>query len=185
MILNEFKDEFKGGIKFMFEPNEENEGGAEIMIKNGALYNPKVDAAISIHCGDGNSLYEEGKVLIKKDKAFASLTEFTLTFYGKSGHVANQKTLVNPIFAASSFIAKINDVVNKLVPQSDPSVLAFGTIKSSSMQANIVPESVGIKGSIRTIDDDVKKSILDSINELLIHTSNIYGNQYKFEITLD
>jgi amidohydrolase len=78
LILNELKDSLSGCVKFMFQPNEENEGGAKVMIDAGVLTNPKVDYALAIHCGDGNELYKEGNIVVKQGCAFASLAEYII-----------------------------------------------------------------------------------------------------------
>ncbi|GMO15447.1 MAG: M20 family metallopeptidase [Mycoplasmoidaceae bacterium] len=176
LIINQMKEYLNGSVKFMFQPNEEGEGGAKKMIDLGALKNPKVDAALAIHCGDGDVNYKEGNVVIKDGAPWASLIDFIVTFVGKSGHISNPKAAIDPNYPASELVVQINELSKRTIKSNNPSILGVASIISSTNSTNIIPDKVVVKGCIRSIDQKLT-------NKLKIETKKLIDNiSKKFKI---
>jgi amidohydrolase len=150
MILNELKDEFEGTIKLIFQPGEEkNPGGASLMIKAGALENPKTDAVFGQHV---MPYIPTGKLGFRAGQYMASADEVYLTVKGKGGHAALPDQTVDPIVIASHIVTALQQVISRNADPKSPTVLTFGTIHGGSAQ-NIIPDEVKLGGTFRALDE--------------------------------
>lgn len=176
IILNQLKNEFEGTIKIMFQPGEEVlPGGASLMIKEGVLQNPKVEAAIAQHVFPS---MEVGKVGFRNGMYMASTDELHITITGKGGHAAMAGEYNNPIVVAASIIKEIENEfpfyideegVARNKENSIPTVIAFGKIEGKGA-TNVIPESVYMAGTLRAMDEawrDFVKQKITSIIELI------------------
>lgn len=166
-ILNSIKSELRGNVKLLFEPAEETVGGAKVMISEGVLENPHVDAVIGCHV---NEFLPVGTIGIKKGVAYAASNPFTITISGKGAHGASPHKSVDPIVIASNVILTLQTLVSREVSPTSPAVVTIGTINGGSAQ-NIIPEEVVISGIIRTMkleDRDYFKTRLREIVESVV-----------------
>jgi len=168
-ILSEFKEEFSGSIKLIFQPSEEKfPGGALQMIKEGVLKNPTVDVIIGQHVLPTLAC---GKVGMKSGMYMASTDEIYITVKGKGGHAATPDLLVNPLMVASEILLELNNFVNNYEKSNIPTVLAFGRITGDG-RTNIVPDEVKIEGTLRTFNEEWRKQahqlIQNIANEIAI-----------------
>jgi amidohydrolase len=154
-ILNSIKDEISGNVKLFFEPAEETTGGAQIMIKEGVLEHPKVDAVIGLHVEEW---LEAGTVGLKRDVAYAASNPFTIKIIGKGGHGASPHMTIDPVVIASNVIISLQSIVSREIPPTDPAVLTIGSIHGGTAQ-NIIPEEVIISGIIRTMKSEHREYI--------------------------
>lgn len=154
-VLNGMKDEIRGNVKLLFEPAEETTGGAPIMIKEGVLENPHVDAVIGLHVEEW---LEAGTVGLKRDVAYAASNPFTIKIIGKGGHGASPHMTIDPIVIASNVIVSLQNIVSREIPPTDPAVLTIGSIHGGTAQ-NIIPEEVTISGIIRTMKSEHREYI--------------------------
>lgn len=161
-ILNSMKGELNGNIKLLFEPAEETTGGAQIMINEGALNNPEVDAIFALHV---EPEIQVGKIGIKRDVVNAASNPFTIKIIGKGGHGAYPHRSVDPIVIASNVITTLQNVVSREISAVYPAVISIGTIKGGTAQ-NIIPESVEISGIIRTMTLEHRKYVKDRLVEI-------------------
>lgn len=150
-ILTELKDSFEGSIKLIFQPGEEkNPGGASLMIKDGALENPKPQAMLGQHV---MPFIQTGKVGFREGKYMASADEIYLTVKGKGGHAALPDRAVDPIVISAQIISALQQVISRNADPKTPTVLTFGTIHGGHAQ-NIIPDEVKISGTFRALDED-------------------------------
>lgn len=178
-ILNSIKDEIPGNIKLFFEPAEETTGGASIMIKEGVLDNPKVDAVIGLHVEEW---LEAGTVGLKRGVAYAASNPFTIKIIGKGGHGASPHMTIDPIVIASNVIVSLQNIVSRELPPTDPAVITIGSIHGGTAQ-NIIPEEVTISGIIRTMKSEHReyvKTRLIQVVEGIVHYM-----RGKCEISID
>ena len=111
MILNDLKDEFEGTIKLIFQPGEEkNPGGASLMIKDGALENPRPNAVFGQHV---IPYIPVGKLGFRAGKYMASADEVYLTVKGKGGHAALPDKAIDPIVIASQIVTALQQVISR------------------------------------------------------------------------
>ena len=176
IILNQLKNEFEGTVKIMFQPGEEVlPGGSSLMIKEGVLQNPKVDVAIAQHVFPS---MEVGKVGFREGMYMASTDELHITITGKGGHAAMAGDYNNPLVVAAHIISEIENQfpfvidtegVARNTQNNIPTVIAFGKIEGKGA-TNVIPESVYLAGTFRTMDEawrkEVKTKITDIINSV-------------------
>lgn len=166
IILNELKDNFEGTVKIIFQPGEEVlPGGASLMIKEGILENPKVDAAIALHVfTDLNT----GQAGFRSGMYMASTDEIYIDVIGKGGHAAMPTEYNNPILIASEILLELS----KEFPSDSfsntekiPTVLAFGKVMANGA-TNVIPERVSIEGTFRTMNEDWRKQAHEKIKAI-------------------
>ena len=162
-ILNGMKDEISGNVKLFFEPAEETTGGAPIMIKEGVLENPNVDAVIGLHVEEW---LESGTVGLKREVAYAASNPFTIKIIGRGGHGASPHMTIDPIVIASNVIMSLQNIVSREIPPTDPAVITIGSIHGGTAQ-NIIPEEVTIAGIIRTMKSEHREYIKTRLTQVV------------------
>ena len=176
-ILNILKDEWKGTVKFVFQPAEEMlPGGARQMIKEGILENPKVEKMIGQHVFPD---LEVGKVGFRPGKYMASTDELHITINGKGGHAALPKKYNNPLLAAAKLIL---DLESSFVKDKElPSVLAIGFIEGLG-STNVIPDKVKLKGTLRAMDEDFRATAHKRMQKIALEIAKYYGLEIDFDI---
>ena len=179
-ILCELNDHIKGKVKFIFQPAEEkNPGGASVLIKNGVLKNPKVDAIFGQHVivnkPAGSFGFFPGVMMASQDELYITIT-------GKTGHGAVPHVTIDPIVIASQFILALQTIVSRNTNPYDPIVITIGHIAGGSA-TNIIPAEVKLSGTIRTLNESLRKKSLNLIDKTLKGITSAAGAKYKFEIS--
>jgi amidohydrolase len=150
-ILNECRNDFEGSIKLLFQPAEERlPGGASIMIKEGALENPKPVSIIGQHV---HPPLAAGKIGLKPGIYMASADEIYVTISGKGGHGALPQDCIDPIVVTAHIITALQQIVSRNADPTMPTVLTFGKINSTGGATNIIPNEVKLMGTFRTFDE--------------------------------
>ena len=143
-ILSGMQKDLKGTVKFIFQPAEEGapkgeEGGAELMIKEGALNNPKVDVIVGLHI---NSQLEVGKISYRPGGMFAGVGDMKITVKGKSSHGAEPWSSVDPIVTSAQIINNLQTIISRNVNITEnAAVVTIGSINGGN-RSNIIPEQV-------------------------------------------
>ncbi len=151
MILNEVKDQFEGTVKMLFQPGEERiPGGASLMIKDGALENPRPEKIIGQHV---MPYLPVGTVGFREGMYMASADEIYITIKGKGGHAAMPERLVDPVLIQAHLITALQQIVSRNAPPRVPSVLSIGKIIAEGA-TNIIPNEVYMEGTFRTMNED-------------------------------
>lgn len=164
-LLASIKKEVPGTVKFIFQPSEEGppgteEGGAPLMIKEGVMDNPKVDAIFGIHI---NSQTETGKIKYKPGATMASSDWFTIKVKGKQSHGSQPWSGIDPIVVSSQIINGLQTIVSRQENITKaPVVITVGKI-TSGVRANILPEEAMMEGTIRTLDQAMQKDVHERI----------------------
>ena len=163
LILNELKDSFEGTVKIIFQPGEEVlPGGASLMIAEGILENPKVDAAVALHVFTD---LEAGQAGFKTGMYMASTDEIYIDVVGKGGHAAMPIEYNNPILIASEILLALNKEFPNDAKSKIPTVLAFGKMIANGA-TNVIPEIVSIAGTFRTMDETWRKQVHEKIKSI-------------------
>lgn len=171
-ILSQLTGHFDGTIKFIFQPAEEKSpGGASILIKEGVLKDPELQAILGQHV---MPLIPEGKVGFRKGQYMASADEVYLIVRGKSGHAAMPENFVDPIAIASQIIVSLQQIVSRMANPKIPSVLSFGKIAGGNVN-NVIPDEVKIDGTFRTFDEEWRKQALQKISDISIAIAESMG----------
>ena len=155
------KKDVPGTIKFIFQPAEEGppgneEGGAPLMVKEGVMDNPKVDAVFGIHI---NSQTEVGKIKYKPGATMASSDWFTIKVKGRQSHGSQPWSGIDPIVVSAQIINGLQTIVSRQENLTKaPVVITVGKI-TSGVRANILPEEAMMEGTIRTLDQEMQKDV--------------------------
>ena len=166
-VLVGMKKDVPGIVKFIFQPAEEGppgneEGGAPLMIKEGAMDNPKVDAIFGIHI---NSQTEIGKIKYKPGATMASSDWFTIKVKGKQSHGSQPWSGIDPIVVSAQIINGLQTIVSRQENLTKaPVVITVGKIQSG-VRANILPEEAMMEGTIRTLDAEMQKDVHERIRQ--------------------
>ena len=161
-ILNGMKDSLNGNVVLLFEPAEETTGGARIMIKEGVLEKPYVEAVIGLHVDEN---IDSGMVGVKKGVVNAASNPFTIRIKGKGGHGARPEATVDPVVIASSVVMNLQTIVSRELTPTVPAVLTIGTINGGTAQ-NIIPEEVVLSGIIRTMTTEHREYVKLRLREI-------------------
>jgi hippurate hydrolase len=149
-ILQELKDEWQGAVKLIFQPGEEkNPGGASLMIKDGALENPRPQGIFGMHVHPGLKL---GKISFRKGRVMASADEIYITIKSKGGHAAAPHLTADTILIASHLIVSLQQIISRNNNPISPSVLSICSIQGGHT-TNVIPSEVKLKGTFRAMDE--------------------------------
>lgn len=174
-VLNEMKDKISGTIKFMFQPAEEAEGGAYPMIQEGVL--DGVDGAFGAHLWGSSP---EGVVSIKYGAMMASPDNFRITVKGLGGHGSSPQLAIDPILIASQIVVSLQSIISRKVDPLESCVITVGKFHGGTAP-NIIPEEVILEGTLRTLNNDVRKVVPNQMKELVETLAKSYGGSAKFE----
>jgi len=143
-VLSDQRDKLRGNIKFVFEPNEEDHGSL-VMIEEGVLENPAVDACFGIHLW---SPIETGKIAISSGPVMGGMYYIDITIIGRGGHTATPQTAVDPILTATEMVQALQAIQTREIDVLTPTSIVFGKIKGGTTW-NIIPEKVELSGTLR------------------------------------
>jgi amidohydrolase len=176
------KGEIPGTVKLIFQPAEEGpppgeQGGAELMVKEGVLDNPKVDAIFGLHVFPNAA----GTIEYRPGPLMASGDGFTIRITGKQTHGAVPWGGVDPIVVGAQIVMSLQTIVSRSVNITEaPAVVTIGAFNGGN-RFNIVPETVELLGTVRAFNEDVRKDIHRRIRDIATKTAEAAGA--KAEIT--
>lgn len=179
-ILVSIKDEIKGNIKLVFQPNEE-EAGAYLMVEEGVLEKPKVDAAIALHIW---TQIESGKVSVQEGPVMGAMDIFKLKILGKGGHTALPHEAINPLFISAQIINACQNIQTNEVNVLSPTLINFAKMQSGT-SSNIIPEFAKLEGTIRYLykgDDDSVERPKKRFERIISGICSTYTADYELEI---
>lgn len=162
-------NDFAGTVKFIFQPAEEGpppgeEGGALLMVKEGVLKNPDVDAIFGLHISSGSPV---GTLTYKPGGMMAASQRFVIDVKGKQAHGSTPWQSVDPIVVAAQIINGLQTIVSReLQLTNEAAVISVGSIHSG-IRFNIIPEKLQMIGTIRTLDYDMKALIRKRMMEMV------------------
>ncbi len=172
-VLYALKDKIPGQVKFIFQPAEEGsppgeEGGAELMVKEGVLKNPDVDVIFGLHISAQTTV---GQVKLKPESIMAAVDEFRIDLKGVQTHGSTPWTGIDPIITASQMINSIQTIVSRSMPLTKAAaVVTIGSIHGG-VRSNIIPEDLYMLGTIRTLDDEMRDVVLKRLDEVVTHVA--------------
>lgn len=178
-VLNNFKDKFGGVVKAVFQPGEETSGGALPMIEEGVLENPHTDVCVALHC---DSDLDCGTIRVKPGSLYASPDDFRITVKGKGGHGAEPHNCIDPITISASIIQALNNLISRETDPFDNAVISVGSIHGGSA-TNIIPDSVEIQGTARSLTNEVRGFLKKRIGETAEGICKTFGAECEYEYT--
>ena len=176
-VLVAMKKDIAGTVKFIFQPAEEGppgneEGGAPLMVKEGVMDNPKVDAIFGLHISSGT---EVGKIKYKSGSFMASSDWFMIKVKGKGAHGSAPWNGIDPIMISSQIINGLQTIVSRSEDLTKaPVVITVGKF-IGGVRENIIPEEVSFSGTIRTLDATMQKDVHEKIRRTAMNIAEAYG----------
>jgi len=176
-ILAQYRDALNGNIKVIFQPSEENTGGAAEIVAAGGLKNPDVDAIITPHIWHG---IPKGKICLKAGPVMASSDLFKLEVHGVAGHGAWPHLAVDPLPVAAELILSLQKIISREIDPMIPACLSIGKVEYGTAP-NIVSETVTMYGTVRTSDSTVRTFIQKRIDEIADGVTKAARGTYTLE----
>jgi len=179
-ILNDMKEEFAGTVKLLFQPAEEKlPGGASLMIKEGALEQPRPAAIFGQHV---HPPLEVGKIGVRPGIYMASADELYITVKGKGGHGALPHNCIDPVLISAHLITALQQLVSRHSDPLIPSVLTIGKINSTGGATNVIPNEVKLEGTFRTLNEEWRAEAHHLIQNLCITLARSMGGTCDLHI---
>jgi len=175
-VLRAMPEEIHGRIKFLFQPAEEGppqgeEGGSRLMIKEGAMDDPRPAAIFGLHT---NPSLEVGQVGYHSGPAMASSDRVYITVHGKGAHGGQPQLGVDAVVVAAGCVTALQHIRSRRIDPLEPMVLTLGTIHGGT-RSNVVADEVKIEGTLRTLSEDVRRQVQDMMRETLTDVAAAYG----------
>jgi amidohydrolase len=175
-VLSKLKDRLPGTVVFLFQPAEEGppegeEGGADLMIKEGVLDQPKVQAVFGLHV---DPTLEIGDVGWAVGPIFASSDRFTIVVQGKKTHGAYPHTGLDPVPVAAEMVQALQLVVSRQIDALSPKVLTIGSIHGGN-RFNIIADQVTMEGTLRTLDPEVRRTMKERLQRTVTGVAATHG----------
>jgi len=176
-VLAARRDSIPGTIKFFFQPAEEGppageEGGAELMVREGVMQNPKVEAVFGLHV---NSVLPVGHVAYRPGGTMASAESFRIVIKGKQAHGAYPWSSVDPIVTATQVVMGLQTIVSRNVELTEgAAVVSVGRI-TGGVRANIIPEQVELEGTLRALNDETRTLLRERVRAVATQIAGAMG----------
>jgi amidohydrolase len=176
-FFSSMKDRVKGNIKWIFQPAEEGGGGGRVMVEEGVLENPKVEAVFGAHVFP---FLPVGKVGIYEREGLAAADRFIVKIIGKGGHAASPHVTKDPILAAGHLITQIHSIVSRNINPLDSGVITIGKV-SGGTAFNIIPDEVELLGTVRSLNPQVREEMKSRIEQVVQGVVRSFGMDYQFD----
>ncbi|MGH7500814.1 MAG: M20 metallopeptidase family protein [Longimicrobiales bacterium] len=181
-VLASMRDDIPGTIKLIFQPAEEGpppgeEGGAEIMIREGVLENPRPAAIFALHSfaqmAVGTLGYRAGPML-------AAVDHFRIDIQGRQAHGARPELSVDPVVMAAQAIMALQTIRSRNLSPLEPSVITVGIVRGGT-RFNIIPGQVHLEGTVRTYNPEVRDAIERRMSEILQGITTSAGGSFTLD----
>ncbi|HWP44373.1 MAG TPA: amidohydrolase [Blastocatellia bacterium] len=182
--LSRMRDQIAGTVKFIFQPAEEGppadeEGGAPLMIKEGALENPRPQAIFGLHVMPN---IEVGQIGYNSGPAMASSDRFVITIRGKKVHGAYPHDGIDAVVVAAQCVTALQSIRSRRINTMEPLVITLGSIHGGN-RFNIIADEVVLEGTMRTLNEEVRSRAMEMMRETLAGITSAYGA--KFDLQFD
>eukprot|EP01133_Synstelium_polycarpum_P003394 gene3394-3854_t len=183
-VLSSMKKDIPGTVKFIFQPAEEGapvgeEGGAELMVKEGVLENPKVEAIFGLHI---NSQTPVGDITYRPGGVMAAVNDLKITVRGRQAHGAYPWSSVDPVVISAQIVNNLQTIVSRnLNLTENPGVVTIGAI-NGGVRSNIIPEKVEMLGTIRNFSKEDEALFIERVKTIATKTAEAGGGTAEVKI---
>ena len=172
-LLFKHKEELSGTVKLLFQPAEDDIGGAKPMIDEGVMDNPKVDKVFGLHVW---SELPHGTIGIKEGPIMASTDPFEITIKGKGGHAALPEKCIDPIIASAKIIEELKEI-DIFYNRNEKKVVLGITAVNGGSTTNVIPDIIEMKGICRTYDNQIRQELKYKLQEKMKSIQNETGSE--------
>ena len=176
-LLSSLRDALPGSVMFVFQPAEENLGGAKLMIEEGLLENPKVDAALGLHL---ISILPYGYIGTCSGPFMAAMDTFKICIHGRGGHSAMPGGSVDAVALSADIVKGLNDHVRRGLPEGSRFLVNIGIIRGGTAP-NIVADLVELEGTVRCLDEPAHPMIRNLMEGFLRETVTLEGSRFELD----
>jgi amidohydrolase len=176
-VLSSMKNDLHGTVKFIFQPAEEGvpageTGGAEEMVKEGVLDNPKVDVIFGLHI---MSQTEVGQITYRPGGEMASTNDVKIIVKGRGAHGAHPWSSIDPVVVSAQIVTALQTIVSRNVNITEnPAVVTIGAINGGN-RFNVIPEKVELLGSLRALSSSDEKLLMERVKQIATKTAEAAG----------
>lgn len=181
MILSEMREVLKGNIKFIFQPAEEINQGAKMLVTKGVMEDPKIDAIFGLH---NHPDIPVGQVGVKLGGLMAAVDTIKISVEGVGGHGAIPNKTIDPILATGAMIMGLQSIVSRSISPLDSVVVSLGTIHGGTAN-NVIPEKIEITGTVRSFSKEIRKELPELLRRNVEHTVSAFGATSKLNYIFD
>src|SRR5215510_12339673 len=181
-LLSKMRDRVRGSIKFIFQPAEEGappseRGGAQFMIEEGALENPRPSAIFGLHVMPN---IESGQIGYNSGPAMASSDRFSITIRGKKVHGAYPHDGIDTVVVAAECVTALQTIRSRRINTQEPLVITLGSIHGGN-RFNIITDEVRLEGTMRTLNEDVRTQAIAMMKQTLSGVTSANGASFEIE----
>jgi len=176
LILNQLKNQFKGSIRFVFQPGEEIVAAGKDLIDRGALTDPAPDAVFALHAGTNLPI---GTIASKPGMFMAAADMLKIVIKGKGAHGSRPEQSIDPILITAQVIQAIQSLVSRSINPLDSVVVSLCHIYGGS-NANTIPDTVSVEGTIRYLKPSLKEKIHTYMEQVISGVCNAMGASYEY-----
>ncbi|NLE46608.1 MAG: amidohydrolase [Chloroflexi bacterium] len=177
-LVAEWRANLNGAVKIVFQPGEEGLNGAEVMVNEGVLENPRPSIFLSVHVW---SDLPTGRVAVSPGPVMAAAERWSCMVHGKGGHGALPNQTVDPVVAAAQIVTALQTIVSRNVSPLDTAVVTVGTLHGGDA-FNIIPSRVEMSGTVRTFDPAVRVTVLERLRQIVEGVGEACGTHVDLEI---
>ncbi|MGC9399635.1 MAG: M20 metallopeptidase family protein [Anaerolineae bacterium] len=170
-LMAETRDHWQGTLKLVFQPGEEGDNGAEIMVQEGVLENPRPDSVLALHVWNEGRV---GSVAVAPGPVMAAAEAWEAKIQGKGGHAAVPEEAVDPIVTAALTITALQTIVSRNVGAEDAAVVTVGKLRAGDT-FNVIPDVAQLEGTVRTFEPEVRETVLRRLREIVEGTAETMG----------
>jgi len=176
MVQN--RDAWSGTLKLIFQPGEEGQNGADLMVKEGVLENPRPDYALAVHVWNSLAV---GMIGATVGPVMAAAEFWDATITGKGGHAAAPHETVDPIVTGALIINALQTIVSRNVDPLKTAVVTVGQLTSGDTH-NVIPATAELRGTTRTFDSEVREMVLRRTQEIIEGIARTMGAEAVFKL---
>jgi amidohydrolase len=181
-MLSKMRDAIPGTVKFIFQPAEEGpplgeEGGAPLMVKEGALENPRPKAIFGMHI---STWAQAGKITYSSGPAMASSDFFDIRIRGKKVHGATPHLGVDTVVVASECVGALQTIRSRRIDPTEPIVLSIGSMHGGNRH-NIIADEVSMQGTTRTLREEIREQVRTMMRQTLAGCTSMYGASFELK----
>ena len=182
-VLAEMRDEIKGSVKFIFQPAEEFNQGARLMVKQGVLKNPDVSVIFGLH----NYPYlPVGQIGVKEGGLMAAVDRFEITVRGKGGHGGVPQMTIDPVVASAAIITSLQHIVSRKIDPRETCVLSVCSVHAGSgLTFNVIPEEVKMVGTTRSYAPEVGAALEPMMRQVITNLAEAHFCTAELEYIYD
>jgi amidohydrolase len=177
-LLMTHRDRLAGTVKLIFQPAEETVGGAKLLIEEGVMRNPRVDAIFGLHV---DNAFDVGTLGLRYGQRNASSDNLRLVIHGRSGHGAYPSSGIDAIVVAAQVVSALQSIVSRNVDARESAVVTFGTIRGGN-QDNILAQRVELSGTIRCLEAKTRELVVQRVRETAEGVATALGARAEVDI---